>query len=90
MTTIIEIPPSTGKYFKNHLKHKRREMNIKELIIKCCIEEDNRGSKKKGAHTSIEFKANFVEHGQSSKAEKNDNKGKDSKLEPKQGISKKP
>ena len=35
------------------------EMNIENLIIKLRIEEDNRGSKKKGTHTSTEVKANL-------------------------------
>ena len=38
-------------------------MNIKDLIIRFRIEEDNRGSKKNGAHNPGEAKANFVEHG---------------------------
>ncbi|WJZ90328.1 hypothetical protein VitviT2T_009480 [Vitis vinifera] len=65
-------------------------MSIEDLIIRLRIEEDNRRSKKKGAHTLNEAKANFVEHGQSSKAKTNNNKGKGSKLGPKGGISKKP
>ncbi|KAL6318546.1 hypothetical protein AAG906_000624 [Vitis piasezkii] len=74
----------------NYLKHKRKEMSIEDLIIRLRIEEDNRRSEKKGAHTLNEAKANFVEHGQSSKAKTNNNKGKGSKLGPKGGISKKP
>ncbi|KAL6327752.1 hypothetical protein AAG906_024722 [Vitis piasezkii] len=65
-------------------------MSIEDLIIRLRIEEDNRRSEKKGAHTLNEAKANFVEHGQSSKAKTNNNKGKGSKLGPKGGISKKP
>ena len=85
VAAIIEkVPP-----IWNYLKYKRKEMNIEDLIIQLCIEEDNRGSKKKGAHTSIKVKAHFVEHGQSSKAKKNNNNWKDSKLRPKGGISKK-
>ena len=38
-------------------------MSIEDLIIRLRIEEDNRGSKKKGAHNLGEAKANFVEHG---------------------------
>ncbi|RVW34174.1 hypothetical protein CK203_092820 [Vitis vinifera] len=61
------------------------EMSIEDLIIRLHIEEDNRRSEKKGAHTLNEAKANFVEHGQSSKAKTNNNKGKGSKLGPKGG-----
>ena len=64
-------------------------MSIEDLIIILHIEEDNRGSEKKGAHNIGEAKANFMEHGQSSKFKKANNKGKDNKLGPKGGISKK-
>ena len=85
MTTIIEKQHPASKYFKKYLKHNRKEVNIEDLIIKCHIEEDNRGSEKKEAHTSIEVKANFVEHDQSSKENKN-NKGKGCKLGSKKDL----
>nr|CAN76029.1 hypothetical protein VITISV_016069 [Vitis vinifera] len=87
---LLRNYPLPWKDFKNYLKHKRKEMSIEDLIIRLRIEEDNRRSEKKGAHTLNEAKANFVEHGQSSKAKTNNNKGKGSKLGPKGGISKKP
>ncbi|RVW41557.1 Retrovirus-related Pol polyprotein from transposon TNT 1-94 [Vitis vinifera] len=90
VAAIIKKLPPAWKDFKNYLKHKRKEMSIEDLIIRLRIEEDNRKSEKKGAHTLNEAKANFVEHGQSSKAKTNNNKGKGSKLGPKGGISKKP
>ena len=89
VAAIIEKLPPAWKDFKNYLKHKRKEMSIKDLVIKLCIEEDNRGSKKKMAHNPNKAKANFVEHGQSSKFKKGNNKGKDTKLGPKGGVSKK-
>ena len=55
---------------------------MEDLVVRRCIEEDNRRSDKKGAHTSIQLKENFVELGQGSKTKKN-NIGKDSKLGPK-------
>ena len=55
------------KDFKKYLKHKRKEMSIEDLIIRLHIEEYNRGFEKKIANTLNEAKANFVEHGQSSK-----------------------
>ena len=64
-------------------------MSIEDLIIRLSIEKYNRESKKKGAHNLSEAKANFVEHGQSSKFKKANNKGKGSKLGPKGEISKK-
>ena len=59
------------------------------MIIRFFIEGDNKGSKKKGAHDLDQAKANFVEHRQSYKFKKINNKGKDSKLGLKGGISKK-
>ena len=64
-------------------------MSIKYLIIRLHIEEDDRGSKNKGAHNPGKAKANFMEHDQCSKFKKANNKGKCSKLGPKGGISKK-
>ena len=45
-------------------------MSTDNLVIKLRIEEYNRGSDKKGAHTSTEVKKNFVELGQGSKTKK--------------------
>ena len=86
---IIEKLPLAWKDYKNYLKHKRKKMSIEDLIIRLCIEEGNRGSEKKGAHNLAEVKANFVEHGQSSKFKKASNIGKGNKLGSKWGISKK-
>ena len=89
MAAIIEKLPPTWKDFKNYLEHKRMEINIEDLVIRLHIEEDNRGSEKKMTHNPNEAKANFMEHGQSSKFKKGNNKGKDTKLGPKGGVSKK-
>ena len=89
VVAIIEKLPRAWKDFKNYLKHKRKEMSIKDLVIRLHIEEDNKGSEKKMAQNPNEAKANFVEHGQSSKFKKGNNKGKDTKLGPKGGVSKK-
>ena len=64
-------------------------LRIKDLIIRFFIEEDNRGSEKKRPHNPNEAKASFMEHGQGSKFKKANNKGKDTKLGPKGGVSKK-
>ena len=47
------------------------------------------GGLKRKRHSSNKAKANFVEHGQSSKSKKTFIKGKGSKLGPKDGVSKK-
>ena len=82
VAALIEKLPHAWKDFKNYLKHKRKEMSIKDLIIRLPIEEDNRGSEKKGTHNLGEAKGNFVGHGQGSKTKKH-NKGKSSNLGPK-------
>ena len=86
VASIIEKLPPAWKDFKNYLKHKRKEMNVEELIVRLRIEEDNRGSEKK--YNVDMAKVNVVEHGQGSKFKKN-NSGKGSKLGPNGGISKK-
>ena len=73
---IIEKLLPAWKEFKNCLKYKRKEISIEDLIFRLCIKEDNRGSEKKGAHNPGEAKANFVEHGQSSKFKKHKFQGK--------------
>ena len=89
VAAIIEKLPPTWKDIKNYLKHKIKEMSIEDLIFRLRIEEDNKGYKKKMAHNPGEAKANFVEHGQSSKFKKANNNRKGNKLGAKGGISKK-
>ena len=89
VVAIIEKLPFAWKDFKNYLKHKQKEMSIEDLIVRLHIEEDNRGSDKKVGHISSEANANFMEHGQSSKFKKANNKGKNTKMRLKGGISKK-
>ena len=47
LAAIIEKLPPAWKDFKNYLKHKRKEMNVKELIARLLIEEDNRRFEKR-------------------------------------------
>ena len=86
VAVIIEKLPPAWKDFKNYLKHKRKEMNVEELVVRLRIEEDNKGSEKR-VSSQFELKANIVEHGQSSKFKKKTSKGFN--LGPKGGISKK-
>ncbi|KAL6333744.1 hypothetical protein AAG906_028930 [Vitis piasezkii] len=62
VAAVIEKLPPLWKDFKNYLKHKRKEMNLEELIVRLRIEEDNRKSEKKG-NNSMEAKANVIEQG---------------------------
>ena len=82
--TIFKKLPTGWKDFKNYLKHKRKKMNLEELIVRLWIEEDNRGSKKRGFNLAA-TKENVVEHGQSSKNKKTKAKPK---LGPKGGVFK--
>ena len=59
--------------FKNYLKHKRKEMTIEDLVVRLCIEEENKMALK-GTLVEASAKANMVEHGQSSRGFKG-NKG---------------
>lgn len=61
VATIIEKLPHSWKDFKNYLKHKHKELNLEDLIVRLRIEEDNRGSEKKLGNQTIESKANVVE-----------------------------
>ena len=88
VVVVIEKLPLAWKDFKNFLRHKRMEMNMEDLVVRLCIEEDNRGSDKKRPHTSTEVRPNFMELGQGSMTKKH-NKGKGSKLGPKGGVSEK-
>ena len=56
------------------------------MIFRLRVEEDSRGFEKNNPN---EANANFVEHGQSSKFKEANNKGKDTMLGPKEGVSKK-
>ncbi|XP_073120142.1 uncharacterized protein [Henckelia pumila] len=83
LVAIIEKLSLAWKDFKNDLKHKRKEMNVEELVVRIRIEEDNKGSEKRFFNLDVP-KENVIEHGQSSKIKKNTSKfGRDSKLGPK-------
>ncbi|GAA0173783.1 hypothetical protein LIER_41586 [Lithospermum erythrorhizon] len=76
VTAIIEKLPPSWKDFKNYLKHKRKEMAVKELALRLHIEEDNRNAGVVSAlpNPSVgEVKANVIEQGISSKKEKKSN-----------------
>ncbi|KZV25640.1 hypothetical protein F511_18924, partial [Dorcoceras hygrometricum] len=80
VAAIIEKLPPAWKEFKNYLNHKRKEMNVKELIIRLRIGEDNRNSERCFFTPNVS-KANVVEHGQKYNAKKKPGpSGKDSKL----------
>ena len=60
VAAIIEKLPPGWKDFKNYLKHKQKEMNVEELIVRLRIEEDNRRSEKRGSSQSATGRAQNV------------------------------
>ncbi|KZV27254.1 hypothetical protein F511_04707 [Dorcoceras hygrometricum] len=89
VAAIIEKLPPAWKDFKNYLKHKRKEMNVEELIVRLRIEEDNRNIERRLFTLNV-AKANVVEHGDKYNAKRKPrSSGKDSKLGAKKGTFKK-
>ncbi|KAK5771827.1 hypothetical protein PVK06_048076 [Gossypium arboreum] len=85
---IIEKFP-TWNHFKNYLKYKRKELSVKDLIVRLQIEEDNKGMKKrlnKAANDNV-ARVNVVEVKKDFKKGKKLQNG--SKLGPKVGVPKK-
>ncbi|GKC55060.1 hypothetical protein Tco_1077805 [Tanacetum coccineum] len=73
---IIEKLPPSWVDFKNYLKHKRKEMSVKYLVVHLRIEEDNMLAQK-DTYTPDSAKANLVEHAGSSSRSNLKGKGKD-------------
>ncbi|XP_075499179.1 uncharacterized protein LOC142537556 [Primulina tabacum] len=88
VAAIVEKLPPVWKDFKNYLKHKCKEMNVEELIVRLRIEEDNKSSERR-LFSPVAAKANVVEHGQSSKKKHFFSSNKRLIMGPKGGISKK-
>ncbi|KAL0295039.1 UNVERIFIED_CONTAM: hypothetical protein Sangu_2514600 [Sesamum angustifolium] len=63
---LEKFPPSWSEYL-NHLKHKKNDMNLQELISHMRTEEANRLKDKEISNSSISFKANLVESSPSRK-----------------------
>ncbi|KAL0317530.1 UNVERIFIED_CONTAM: hypothetical protein Sangu_2167300 [Sesamum angustifolium] len=61
VAAMIEKLPPLWKDFKNYVKHKRKEMELEDLIVRLRIEEDNRLSDMKFRKLQIEAKANLME-----------------------------
>ncbi|CAN6687605.1 unnamed protein product [Malus baccata var. baccata] len=62
---IIEKLTTYLNDFKIYLKHKRLEMNMKDLIMRLRVEEDQRKANRSCGFTAIEANANYVEGGNS-------------------------
>ncbi|XP_073137594.1 uncharacterized protein [Henckelia pumila] len=63
------VLPPMWKDFKNYLKHKRKELQLEDLIVRLRIEEDNRNTEAKSSKKmmEIEAKANLAESSTSQK-----------------------
>ena len=61
VAAIIEKLPPLWKDFKNYLKHKRKEMTVKDLIVRFGIEEDNKAAEKRSRGNSAISGVNFFE-----------------------------
>ncbi|PRQ52113.1 putative RNA-directed DNA polymerase [Rosa chinensis] len=64
--SVIEKLPPSWKDFKVHLKHKKSEMTMEDLVLKLRVQEDHLKSEKQPDGSIIEAKANMVE-GETSK-----------------------
>ncbi|KAL0434395.1 UNVERIFIED_CONTAM: hypothetical protein Slati_2773800 [Sesamum latifolium] len=72
---LEKFPPSWSEY-RNHLKHKKKDLNLQELISDMRTEEVNRLKDKELSNpSSNSFKANLVESSTSNK-DRFQNKGK--------------
>ncbi|KAK4402770.1 hypothetical protein Sango_1017700 [Sesamum angolense] len=63
---LKKFPPSWNDY-RNHLKHKKRDLTLQELISHMRKEEANRLKDKEISNSSFSIKANLVESSESSK-----------------------
>ncbi|XP_070677966.1 uncharacterized protein [Malus domestica] len=62
---IIEKLPTSWNDFKIYLKHKRREMNMEDLILRLRVKEDHIKPDRTGGFAAIDTNANYVEGGNS-------------------------
>ncbi|XP_047269238.1 uncharacterized protein LOC124898947 [Capsicum annuum] len=81
VAAIIEKLPPLWKNFKNYLKHKRKEMTVEDLIIRLCIEKDNKAAERRSKENSIINGARILEDDQNNskkrkKVEQGNNKPK--------------
>ncbi|PHT99761.1 hypothetical protein BC332_29549 [Capsicum chinense] len=61
---IIEKQQPMWKDFKNYLKHKHKEMTVEDLIVRLCIEEDNKAVERSSKENSTINGAHIVEDDQ--------------------------
>ena len=59
-TTLLKFLLDYRHYISHPLKHKRKEMKLKDLVIRLKIEEDNRNAEKKSRKSSTITGGNIV------------------------------
>ncbi|PHT27373.1 hypothetical protein CQW23_33025 [Capsicum baccatum] len=64
VAAVIEKLPPMQKDFKNYLKRKCKEMTVKDLIVRLCIEEDNKAVERRSKGNSTINGAHIVEDDQ--------------------------
>ena len=58
---LIETLPNSWKYYKNSMKHKRKQMSQEDVMIHIRIEEQNKTRDKAERAKELSSKANVVE-----------------------------
>ena len=58
---LIETFPDSWKYYKNSMKHKRKQMSLEDVIIHIMIEEQNKTRDKAKRAKELSPKENVVE-----------------------------
>ena len=58
---LVETLPESWKDYKNNMKHKMKQMSLKDVIIHIRIEEQNRNRDKVEKPKELSSKANVVE-----------------------------
>ena len=58
---LVETFPESWKDYKNNMKHKRKQMSLKDVINHVRIEEQNRNRNNVEKAKELSFEANVVE-----------------------------
>ncbi|XP_070048956.1 uncharacterized protein [Nicotiana tomentosiformis] len=61
VAAMMENLPPSWRGFKNYLKHKRKEIKLKDLVVRLKIEEDNKTAEKKSRGNLTIMRANIIE-----------------------------
>ncbi|GJU08223.1 retrovirus-related pol polyprotein from transposon TNT 1-94 [Tanacetum coccineum] len=87
VAAIIEKLPPRWVEFKKYLKHKQKEISVKDLVVRLRIKEDNKLAQK-STYTPDSANDNMVKHDGSSSKSNSKAKGKGKKKNDKKGKGK--